>query len=406
MSAPSAVAGVKYDAGKPRPSLLPWPALTEVMAVLAFGAAKYEVDNWQRVPGARERYFDAALRHLVAWHSGEALDAESGRSHLAHAACCVLFLLWFEVTATPWPSKGTTEPTRTEPTRAAPPPPATSFSKATSLEALDAAQRRRLRWRFEHRVGRFASVPEGVTWADATASGSSWLSLFETDATGTPDRDASKGRRDATGTPRRDAGTPHRDAPLSPSHSPILPGKTEEGSAARARSKDDRDATGTPDRDASKGRRDATGTLRSLFERLTPQHLAPDGDEAIRRQTEERIEDAGLGTPEGLDSIASALRDPSKVWPDWRAVASRRRRVTLVMLAGDPDPATGARYYTPLAELLAFAETSLRKAQARAATEARPVVAVPAPEVASTVDYFKGRRAAARPVAMREASNG
>jgi len=346
MSAPSAVAGVKYDAGKPRPSLLPWPALTEVMAVLAFGAAKYEVDNWQRVPGARERYFDAALRHLVAWHSGEALDAESGRSHLAHAACCVLFLLWFEVTATPWPSKGTTEPTRTEPTRAAPPPPATSFSKATSLEALDAAQRRRLRWRFEHRVGRFASVPEGVTWADATASGSSWLSLFETDATGTPDRDASKGRRDAT------------------------------------------------------------GTLRSLFERLTPQHLAPDGDEAIRRQTEERIEDAGLGTPEGLDSIASALRDPSKVWPDWRAVASRRRRVTLVMLAGDPDPATGARYYTPLAELLAFAETSLRKAQARAATEARPVVAVPAPEVASTVDYFKGRRAAARPVAMREASNG
>ena len=61
---------------------------------MEFGAAKYGQDNWQRVPEARQRYFDAAMRHLLAWWDGERLDAESGLPHLAHAGCCILFLLW------------------------------------------------------------------------------------------------------------------------------------------------------------------------------------------------------------------------------------------------------------------------------------------------------------------------
>jgi hypothetical protein len=50
--------------------------------------------NWALVPNARERYFNAAMRHLNAYfYKGETRDAESGLHTLAHAACCVVFLL-------------------------------------------------------------------------------------------------------------------------------------------------------------------------------------------------------------------------------------------------------------------------------------------------------------------------
>ena len=86
--------GRKTDAGKPRMSLLPWRAVGQIVQVLEFGAAKYEPNNWKHVQNARQRYFDAAMRHLLAWWDGERLDAESGLPHLAHAGCCILFLLW------------------------------------------------------------------------------------------------------------------------------------------------------------------------------------------------------------------------------------------------------------------------------------------------------------------------
>ena len=89
--------GVKYDEDKLQWSLLPFRALKEVVAVLGFGAKKYAPDNWQRVPEARTRYVDAAFRHLTDWQLKERLDGETGKSHLAHAICCLLFLLWFEI---------------------------------------------------------------------------------------------------------------------------------------------------------------------------------------------------------------------------------------------------------------------------------------------------------------------
>ena len=92
--------GVKHDGGKPRLSLLPWAAVLVVVEVLEYGAKKYAPDNWRHVPDARRRYFDAAMRHLTAWWSGERADAETGLSHLAHAACCVLFLLALELEGT------------------------------------------------------------------------------------------------------------------------------------------------------------------------------------------------------------------------------------------------------------------------------------------------------------------
>ena len=81
----------KYDAGKARYDLIPATPLHEVVLVLTHGAEKYGDENWRK--GATDRYFAAAMRHLWAWWRGEETDAESGLSHLAHAACCVLFLM-------------------------------------------------------------------------------------------------------------------------------------------------------------------------------------------------------------------------------------------------------------------------------------------------------------------------
>ena len=88
--------GRKFDQGKPQWSLLPWSALRVVVAVLGFGAQKYAPNQWQDVPEAKTRYADAALRHLTAWMCGEQLDPESKLPHLAHAVCCLLFLIWFD----------------------------------------------------------------------------------------------------------------------------------------------------------------------------------------------------------------------------------------------------------------------------------------------------------------------
>lgn len=63
-----------------------------------FGAQKYNAHNW-RGGFDWSRLQDAALRHLAAHINGEDKDPESGLSHVAHAACCVLFLLSHEINA-------------------------------------------------------------------------------------------------------------------------------------------------------------------------------------------------------------------------------------------------------------------------------------------------------------------
>lgn len=88
--------GRKFDLGKTRWELLPWDEVEDIVRVLMFGSAKYEDFNWQKVPEAKARYFDASMRHLIAWKQGEKKDKETGISHLAHLGCCALFLAWFD----------------------------------------------------------------------------------------------------------------------------------------------------------------------------------------------------------------------------------------------------------------------------------------------------------------------
>ncbi len=96
-AAPPGAGGVKYDAGKLRWDLLPMSAVEKIVAVMTFGAAKYGPNNWQALDDFESRYFAALERHLVAWRRGERIDPESGLPHLAHAGCCLVFLLSREV---------------------------------------------------------------------------------------------------------------------------------------------------------------------------------------------------------------------------------------------------------------------------------------------------------------------
>ena len=89
-------AGLKFDSGKLRYSLIPPVAIAALAKVLTFGAEKYAPNSWQTVENGEERYLDALFRHIEAYRSGESIDPESGLSHLAHAACNVAFLLHFE----------------------------------------------------------------------------------------------------------------------------------------------------------------------------------------------------------------------------------------------------------------------------------------------------------------------
>jgi len=84
--------GRKFDGGKLQYGLVPPLALKATVDVLTFGAEKYEPDNWKVVPDSKRRYFDALQRHVWAWKEGEQIDPESGKHHLAHALCCLMFL--------------------------------------------------------------------------------------------------------------------------------------------------------------------------------------------------------------------------------------------------------------------------------------------------------------------------
>lgn len=88
--------GVKHDQGKTPLELLAFDALEEIGKVLAFGKAKYAPRNWENGMDWG-RVYGALLRHLFAWWRGQENDPETGLSHLAHAGCCVMFLLAYSL---------------------------------------------------------------------------------------------------------------------------------------------------------------------------------------------------------------------------------------------------------------------------------------------------------------------
>ncbi len=92
----STIPGYKLDEDKLRYDLIP-PEILEALAyILTVGAKKYDDRNWENGM-AWGRVFAALMRHMWAWWRGCGPDEETGNSHLWHAACCIAFLVTYEM---------------------------------------------------------------------------------------------------------------------------------------------------------------------------------------------------------------------------------------------------------------------------------------------------------------------
>jgi hypothetical protein len=95
--------GMKFDAGKPKWSLVIQRFLTGLVRVLEFGEIKYKAHSWQTVPNATERYFSALKRHYDELQNEDgtidlnAIDKESGLFHVDQVVANAYFLAGLRV---------------------------------------------------------------------------------------------------------------------------------------------------------------------------------------------------------------------------------------------------------------------------------------------------------------------
>jgi len=77
---------------KPRVSAVPPKAFLALGAAMQDGANKYGLFNWRTTSVSATVFYDAMMRHLIAWYSGEDDAPDSKQSHLAHvmANCAIL----------------------------------------------------------------------------------------------------------------------------------------------------------------------------------------------------------------------------------------------------------------------------------------------------------------------------
>lgn len=88
--------GVKHDQAKPPLHLIAPEFLYAIAEILQFGAEKYGERNWENGMDW-SRVYRAAIGHLFDWWMKKGPDPETGKSHLWHAACCVMFLVTYEI---------------------------------------------------------------------------------------------------------------------------------------------------------------------------------------------------------------------------------------------------------------------------------------------------------------------
>ena len=70
-------------------SVVSAPVLAEIGLAMMEGARKYGRHNY-RVAGLRASvYYDACMRHMMAWWEGEDIDPDSGLSHISKALACL-----------------------------------------------------------------------------------------------------------------------------------------------------------------------------------------------------------------------------------------------------------------------------------------------------------------------------
>ena len=90
---------MKFDNGKPLVNLVPPEVIVAAANVFGFGAQKYGENNWRvdldKFPYSR--HYASIMRHLLAFHSGEDLDPESGLPHTHHALTQMMILVMCEM---------------------------------------------------------------------------------------------------------------------------------------------------------------------------------------------------------------------------------------------------------------------------------------------------------------------
>lgn len=88
---------VRYNKDKLRVDLIPTEFIEEVAKVFTFGAKKYSPNNWKGFNESQQKeIIGSLLRHILEYQKGNKFDDESGLHHLAHAACNISFILYFE----------------------------------------------------------------------------------------------------------------------------------------------------------------------------------------------------------------------------------------------------------------------------------------------------------------------
>jgi hypothetical protein len=83
----------RFGLAKPSMAVVSPISLLHLMKAMMDGARKYGPFNWRQNSVSAGIYYSAAMRHLMAWFSGEDYAEDSGVHHLGHVmACCNIIL--------------------------------------------------------------------------------------------------------------------------------------------------------------------------------------------------------------------------------------------------------------------------------------------------------------------------
>lgn len=92
-SAPDDNPKTAFGLKKPAMSSVPPTALIHLSRAMSDGRKKYGHMNWREKKVSSTIYYDAAMRHLMAWFDGEETAEDSGVHHLGHAMACLAIIL-------------------------------------------------------------------------------------------------------------------------------------------------------------------------------------------------------------------------------------------------------------------------------------------------------------------------
>ena len=91
--------GFKLDKDKPKYlnvfKYLDWEFLKECSEVMAKGEKVYGFENWKKQLNP-DRIKNALIRHELDYFRGKEIDIESGKSHLSHIFCNIMFLYYYD----------------------------------------------------------------------------------------------------------------------------------------------------------------------------------------------------------------------------------------------------------------------------------------------------------------------